>query len=81
MATLTPKELALRFDTDARTVRKFLRSEDIHAGKGQRHAIEAKTVKSLNRRFNLWIAAKVTPTPDALEGVNFDNPPETDDDA
>lgn len=60
MATITPKELALRFDTDARTVRKFLRSDagyDAKVGKGQRWAIEAKDVRSLKTRFTKWIAA------------------------
>lgn len=59
--TLTPKELAARFDTDARTVRKFLRSTegmDAKVGKGQRWAIEAKQVRSLKARFNRWDAAR-----------------------
>lgn len=58
MATKTPKELAVLFDSDARTVRKFLRSEDVRVGKGHRHAIEAKSVKSMQKRFNAWIEAK-----------------------
>jgi hypothetical protein len=58
--TITPKELAVRFETDARTIRKFLRSEDgmnMKVGKGQRWAIEAKQVRSLKTRFTKWIAA------------------------
>lgn len=55
--TLTPKELATRFESDARTVRKFLRSELGTVGKGQRWAIEAKQVRSLKAKFIKWVAA------------------------
>lgn len=60
--TLTPKELAQRFETDPRTVRKFLRSKDgmnARVGKGQRWEIEARTVKSLQKRFTSWNAAQI----------------------
>lgn len=60
--TLTPKELAQRFGTDARTVRKFLRSKDgmdARVGKGSRWEIEARTVKSLQKRFTGWNAAQI----------------------
>lgn len=60
MATITPKELALALDTDARTVRKFLRSTqglDMKVGKGHRWAIEAKQVRSLKARFSKWVEA------------------------
>lgn len=73
MATLTPKELAVRFDSDARTIRKFLRSEDIRVGKGHRHAIEAKQVKSLQKRFDAWIEAKGSKdADDAIEEVEVE---------
>lgn len=58
MATKTPKELAVLFSSDARTVRKFLRSEDVRVGKGHRHAIDAKSVKAMQKRFNAWNEAK-----------------------
>lgn len=58
MATLTPKEIAVKFDTDARTVRKFLRSEGTRVGKGHRHAIDSKSLKSLAKRFDAWNAAR-----------------------
>lgn len=65
MATITPKELAVQLDSDPRTVRKFLRSEqgmNAKVGKGQRWAIEAKQVRSLRKRFEAWEAArKATP--------------------
>lgn len=60
---ITPKELAVTLETDARTVRKFLRA-DAKAngtetpGKGSRWEIEAKTVRSLQKRFNAWNAAR-----------------------
>lgn len=55
--TYTPKEIALKFDTDARTVRKFLRSEVGTVGKGQRWAIEAKDMRSLKSKFTKWATA------------------------
>lgn len=60
MATFTAKEIAAKFETDARTLRKFLRS-DARAqgtetpGKGHRYAIEARQVRSLQKRFNDWV--------------------------
>lgn len=63
MTVHTPKEIAGRFGTDPRTLRKFLRS-DAKAngtetpGKGSRWAIEARTLKSLQKRFNAWDAAQ-----------------------
>ena len=59
--TLTPKELAVELGTDARTVRKFLRSSDgldAKVGKGQRWAIEARQVRSLRSRFEKWNAIR-----------------------
>lgn len=67
--TITPKELAQALDTDARTVRKFLRSEqgmNAKVGKGQRWAIEAKQVRSLKAKFSKWDEArKATKVDDA----------------
>jgi len=66
MATqISAKELAGRFDTDGRTVRKFLRSitpKDDQPGKGSRWVIEAKQVRSLAKQFKEWEAAKATET-------------------
>lgn len=61
-STITPKDLAARFETDARTVRKFLRKDARDngtetPGKGSRWEIEAKSVRSLQKRFNAWVAA------------------------
>lgn len=59
--TITPKELATRFETDARTIRKFLRKDaEVNGtetpGKGSRWEIEAKQVRSLQKRFSAWVA-------------------------
>jgi len=57
--TMTPAELATEFETDARTVRKFLRSvtdKENQPGKGSRWAIEARKVASLRKRFDKWTA-------------------------
>lgn len=58
--TLTPAELALELNTDAKTCRRFLRSSqglDTKVGKGHRWAIEAKQVRGLKSRFTKWAAA------------------------
>lgn len=57
--TLNPKELAVELDTDAKTVRKFLRSKASGLaaeapGKGGRWAIESKKVRSLKSKFGKW---------------------------
>lgn len=90
MATLTVKEFAAKVDTDGRTARKFLRSitpKDDQPGKGARWAIEAKKVASLKKGFNTWNEARIAAAEDevpeapaALEGENFDEVPEIDDD-
>jgi hypothetical protein len=59
--TFTAKEVASKFETDARTLRKFIRSPqglDMTVGKGQRWSIEARELRSLKTRFNAWNAAK-----------------------
>ena len=67
--TLTPKELAVEFDSDPRTVRKFLRAcaraaEVETPGKGSRWSIEARDVRKLRKGFESWIATR-TPVEDA----------------
>lgn len=59
MATLTPKEIAVKFESDARTVRKFIRQDTGKVGKGHRHAIDSKSLKSMQKRFDAWNAARV----------------------
>lgn len=49
---MTPKEIAIEFDTDAKTIRKFLRSlTDDRAGKGGRWEIDADDLDELRTRF------------------------------
>lgn len=55
MAQITAKELAVECNTDARTVRKFLRSHLPETpGKGSRYAIEKRQVASLKKAFKAW---------------------------
>lgn len=60
------KEVAAQFDTDARTLRKFLRSDanDVVAtvGKGHRYEITATEAKKLRKAFDSWNAAEVAET-------------------
>lgn len=65
--TLTVKEVAEKFGTDGRTLRKFLRHEVKQAGgtigedtpgKGRRYSLEAKEVTAMRKRFNAWNAPK-----------------------
>lgn len=67
--TLSAKEVAEKFGTDGRTLRKFLRADAKEQGtetpgKGGRYSIEAKKVQSLQKRFDKWNAARVS-TPEA----------------
>lgn len=69
---LTPKELAVKFESDARTVRKFLRNDakvngTETPGKGSRWEIEAKTVRTLQKRFNDWNAARAEKQDETVE--------------
>lgn len=64
MATITPKELANRLETDAKTVRKFLRSDasGVSAdapGKGGRWSIDSANVRSMRKAFGKWNADRL----------------------
>ena len=74
MATvLTPTDLATEFETDARTIRKFLRTvtpKDDQPGKGHRWGIEKRQVRSLRKQFTDWsaaLAAKTEPVEETEE--------------
>lgn len=61
MAQFSTAEVAEKFDTTPRTLRKFLRADareqgaaDSLPGKGARYAIEGKQLASLKKRFNAW---------------------------
>ena len=65
MAQFTTAEVAAKFDTTPRTLRKFLRADarnadaaDTLPGKGSRYAIEGKALKAMQGRFNRWTAAE-----------------------
>lgn len=66
-ATLSAKEVASKFETTAKTLRKFLRTEVKAAGgaigvdspgKGGRWAIDAKSVPAMKKRFATWQKAQ-----------------------
>ena len=61
MAQFTTAEVAEKFDTNARTLRKFLRADarandnaDALPGKGSRYAIEGKDLQGMKKRFAAW---------------------------
>jgi hypothetical protein len=59
MKTLTPKEIAVEFQTDPKTLRKFLRSitpKDDQPGKGSRWSVpaNAKSLTKLRSQFDAW---------------------------
>lgn len=65
MAQFTTAQVAEKFDTNAKTLRKFLRADardrnqgDSLPGKGSRYAIEGKDLKALKTRFTKWQAAE-----------------------
>lgn len=61
MAQFTTAEVAEKFETTPRTLRKFLRSDarangrgDSLPGKGSRYAIEGKDLAGMKKRFAAW---------------------------
>lgn len=65
MAQFTTAEVAEKFETTPRTLRKFLRADarandkaDALPGKGSRYAIEGKQLAPMKKRFNAWKAAE-----------------------
>lgn len=65
MAQFTTAEVAEKFGTTPRTLRKFLRSDarangaaDTLPGKGSRYAIEGKALAPMKKRFNAWTVAQ-----------------------
>lgn len=79
MATMTTTEVAAEFGTDARTLRKFLRSEEgknTKVGKGARWGIEKRELRALRSRFAKWDEARTAPvadeSPEAPETPNED---------
>ena len=65
MAQFTTAEVAEKFETTPRTLRKFLRADarandraDALPGKGSRYMIEGKELAPLRKRFKTWTAAE-----------------------
>ena len=60
--TMNTAQVAEAFETDARTLRKFLRSElgegKAVVGKGKRYSFDAKTVRTLRPKYAEWVAAR-----------------------
>lgn len=79
MAQFTTAQVAEKFETTPRTLRKFLRADakaqgtaDSLPGKGARYGIEGKSLAPLKKRFTAWSEAQAkqgegddTETPDA----------------
>src|SRR5689334_16710886 len=66
MIMQTTADLAADFNTTPRTLRKFLRAEDMGVGKGSRYALPTtkREVNSLKKRFTAWqesLEAKKSP--------------------
>lgn len=56
---LTPKMLASAFNSDSKTIRRFLRNllaTENHPGKGNRWMIDANALEPLKIQFDAWIA-------------------------
>lgn len=60
---MSAKQLAIHFKTDARTIRKFLRSEFGMVGQGQRWAIDPDedSLGELRKQFNKYQARNRRP--------------------
>lgn len=74
MAQFTTAEVAAKFETTPRTLRKFLRADakaqeatDTLPGKGSRYAIEGKALQGMKKRFNTWKAAEAQAKADRAE--------------
>jgi predicted transcriptional regulator len=83
MAQFTTAEVAEKFGTTPRTLRKFLRADarangqgDTLPGKGSRYAIEGKALAPLKKRFAAWQVAQAEAAAkraaEALEGEGTD---------
>lgn len=85
MATLSIKEVAVKFDTTPRTLRKYLRRAAVAQGgtigvdtpgKGGRYAFEAKQLRTLRKGFDAWIAANAAKADVPLESTESDIAPD-----
>lgn len=61
--TLTTNEVAGMLDTDAKTLRKFFRSDKCEVepvGQGKRYVLTTKDVKKIEKAFHAWNEGKST---------------------
>lgn len=73
MTAHTTASLAATLDTDPRTLRKFLRSQERGVGKGARYSLDlnARSIATMRKEFDAWGAARAAkviddaPAPDA----------------
>ncbi len=87
MAQFTTTEVAAKFETTPRTLRKFLRADardrnaaDSLPGKGSRYTLEGKDLAPMKKRFAKWSAAEAVAKADrAAKALASADVPETDD--
>ena len=61
VATMTPKELAVEFGTDAKSVRKWLRAMTANpVGKGGHWALDVSDINALRVSYDTYRTGKVT---------------------
>ena len=68
--SLSAKEVAVQFGTDARTLRKFLRAttpKDDQPGQGNRWSVDEDELKALRKKFDEWALPKVADPADELK--------------
>jgi hypothetical protein len=77
MAQFTTTQVAEKFETTPRTLRKFLRSDakarnaaDSLPGKGSRYQIEGKDLAGLKKRFTAWSEAQAAKAEAEAGGEN-----------
>ena len=75
MAEMTTAQVAEEFETTARELRKFLRSEASGidgVGKGARYALPGnkRELTKLRKQFDEWTASKTKPEPEATDEVD-----------
>lgn len=54
--TLSAKDLAEKLETDAKTLRRFLRKRGMGVGQGNRYEIDSTSVNRLKKDFAKWVA-------------------------
>jgi hypothetical protein len=62
---LTTKDLAEELETDPKTLRKFLRSQEspvTPVGQGNRYTIDGRTARSIRKAFRTWQEAHTRST-------------------